>query len=735
MRQRLLSSAAAIVFMTISVQASTTVPANHPYIQYYGRWDFSDSLSPAHSWPGVYIYAEFEGTSIGVKMNDNTCYYNVFIDDTVASVFHPALSGVSTYTVAQGLTNGRHTILLTKRNETTGAKYSFHGFVLDDGKNLLPPPDKPLKKIEFIGDSYTSASGNEWIDNTKPLDKETQYTNIYEGFGPVTARHYRAQYQMTSQAGYGLVLDWQGIYSNNIPDKFDRTLCYWNLPKWDFEQWIPNLVVICLGLNDCNAFGGYSGQVGVDSTRMFKTKYHTFITKIRTVYPGVKILAVAAAHADWIQRTVSEVVSEEQASGKNDVFYTFFPKYDASAYVFGDHPTAATHRLIANRLISAIDSIDAWTPSVIDTTPPRIVDLPASPLIVYDTAYVLKFETDTYATVRYSVQDVPYGQMEFPCTMTGKRNHSTTLYGHHNQSHKYYFRAIDVHGNAMNTSAVLQIQVDTSKYSIPWMSERYNDAAWNNGPAPLGTAQGAGNNTVFSKVTSAYFRKIITLDSIKYQGYALTMKGNDGAVIYVNGSEAYRFNMYADSIINYRSLAIGVPSSFTQVAGFNSKNGLLDKFKKGENCIAAEIHSSDTSRDVSFDAQFYDAQNIKYFSLGSRWNYSAQGSEPGSQIGDKTTRVPEENNSRKPFRLQLHQNYPNPFNPTTSIEYSLEQKSYVQIDVFNVLGQHVRTLVKEQETAGVHSVSFDAGTLSSGVYFYRLAAGGWRELKKMILMK
>jgi hypothetical protein len=509
MRRCLSFFAAAILISTISLRASTIVSADHPYIQYYGRWDFSDSLAPTHSWPGVYVYAEFEGTSIGVKMNDNTCYYNVIIDDTAASVFHPTLSGVSTYAIASGLTAGHHTILLTKRNETTGAKYSFNGFVLDDGKNLLQPPSKPLRKIEFFGDSYTSASGNEWIDNTKPYDKVAQYTNIYEGFGPITARHYGAQYQMISQEGFGLLLDWQANYSNNIPDKFDRTLCYWSLPKWDFEQWIPNLVVICLGLNDYNGFGGYSGPVGKDSTLLFKTTYHNFITKIRTVYPGVKILAVAAAHADWIQQTISEVVSEEQTLGKNDVFYTYFPKYDASAYVFGDHPTVATHHLIANRLITAIDTMDAWTPSVIDTTPPRIIDFPVSSFIVYDTASVLKFETDTYATVRYSYQDVPYSQMEFTCTTTGKRNHSTILYGHHNQVSTYYFRAVDIHGNEMKTSAIVQYQVDTSKYIIPWISERYNDASWINGLAPLGTALDASNKTIFSKVTAAYFRKII----------------------------------------------------------------------------------------------------------------------------------------------------------------------------------------------------------------------------------
>ena len=733
MRKGLLFFAAFIVLTTISLHASTSISANHPSIQYFGRWDFSDSLAPTHSWPGVYIYAEFEGTSIGVKMNDNYCYYNVIIDDTITSVFHPTQSGVSNYTVASGLAAGHHSILLTKRNETTQAKYSFNGFVLDDGKTLLQPQSKPVRKIEFIGDSYTSASGNEYTKSDKPTD-DSPITNIYEGFGPITARHYGAQYQMTSQAGFGLLLDWQANYGNNIPDKFDRTLCYWNLPKWDFEQWIPNLVVIGLGLNDHSGFLISSSIVSEENNLAFKTKYHSFITKIRTVYPGVKILAVAA-HDAWIQQTVSEVVSEEKASGKNDVFYTYYPYYGDSAYVYGGHPTIATHHLIADRLISAIDTIDAWNPSVLDTTPPKIIDLPTSPFIVYDTTYVLNFGTDTYATVRYSLHDVPYSQMEFTCPTTGKRNHSATLYGHQNQVCTYYFRAIDIHGNAMGTSAVVQYRVDTLKYSIPWMAERYNDAAWNNGLAPFGTVNDGNNKTIFSKVTTAYFKKRFTLDSVKYQGFALTIKSNDGAVVYINGSEAYRMNMYTDSIIGYYSLAIGIPSSFTQVVGFNSKNGLLDKLRAGENLIAIEIHPSDASRDITFDAQFFDYPGKKYFSLGSSWNYSVQGSTPSSQIGDKTTIISEEHNRLQPFHFQLLQNYPNPFNPSTTIKYSLEKKANVQIDVFNMLGQQITTLVKEQETAGEHSVTFDARKFSSGVYFYRLTAGGKIDIKKMLLMK
>ena len=83
----------------------------------------------------------------------------------------------------------------------------------------------------------------------------------------------------------------------------------------------------------------------------------------------------------------------------------------------------------------------------------------------------------------------------------------------------------------------------------------------------------------------------------------------------------------------------------------------------------------------------------------------------------------------------LKQNYPNPFNPSTTISFSIPTEEFVNLKVFNVLGQEVATLVNEEKQAGSHSVPFDASTLSSGIYFYKISAESFAETKKMILMK
>lgn len=97
------------------------------------------------------------------------------------------------------------------------------------------------------------------------------------------------------------------------------------------------------------------------------------------------------------------------------------------------------------------------------------------------------------------------------------------------------------------------------------------------------------------------------------------------------------------------------------------------------------------------------------------------------------TEVGEDDAVQSEFRLC--QNYPNPFNPTTEIRYRISEVSHVTLKVFDVLGREVATLVNEVKAPGEYEVQFDAGALSSGIYFYRLTSGNFSSTKKLVLMK
>jgi hypothetical protein len=84
---------------------------------------------------------------------------------------------------------------------------------------------------------------------------------------------------------------------------------------------------------------------------------------------------------------------------------------------------------------------------------------------------------------------------------------------------------------------------------------------------------------------------------------------------------------------------------------------------------------------------------------------------------------------------RLSQNYPNPFNPITTIEYQIPKSTFVTIKVYDVLGKEVVTLVNEEKPAGIHEVNFEPKDLTSGLYLYKISAGGFEQTRKMLLLK
>jgi hypothetical protein len=88
-----------------------------------------------------------------------------------------------------------------------------------------------------------------------------------------------------------------------------------------------------------------------------------------------------------------------------------------------------------------------------------------------------------------------------------------------------------------------------------------------------------------------------------------------------------------------------------------------------------------------------------------------------------------------PVSFNLEQNFPNPFNPTTNINFSIPKQGQVKLAIYNLIGQKVAALVNEVLNAGRHQVTFNAASLPSGVYFYRLQAGNSVMIKKMLFLK
>jgi hypothetical protein len=99
------------------------------------------------------------------------------------------------------------------------------------------------------------------------------------------------------------------------------------------------------------------------------------------------------------------------------------------------------------------------------------------------------------------------------------------------------------------------------------------------------------------------------------------------------------------------------------------------------------------------------------------------------------TIVEQFNHSQMPIRYRLYQNFPNPFNPKTIINYELPTTNFVELSIYNLLGQKVATLLSERQPAGSHQVEWDASQMPSGVYYYRIKAGEFENVKQMVLVR
>lgn len=112
---------------------------------------------------------------------------------------------------------------------------------------------------------------------------------------------------------------------------------------------------------------------------------------------------------------------------------------------------------------------------------------------------------------------------------------------------------------------------------------------------------------------------------------------------------------------------------------------------------------------------------------------------PGSQKDIVSVITDVKNTELHPNKFSLLQNYPNPFNPSTNIRYEIPKRLFVQLKIFNVLGQEIASLVNKNQDAGTYEVNFNSeftgGGLPSGIYIYRIHAGNFSAEKKMILLK
>jgi hypothetical protein len=350
------------ILTTFSMAYSqTTIKPNDPNLQYFGRFDRSQSERAAFDWPGVSIRAVFEGTSCGVVFEGHSCF-DAFIDGVQTTTLRTSRQK-AVYIVAQGLTDRNHKLALVKRCETTQEPAFFWGLALDLGKKLALPADPPSRKIEFIGDSYTAGYANEYLGVECAAEKADSIicatTNTNKAFGPLVARAFGAQYHIIAISGKGLVRNFNGVDpGKELPAYYDKVLLSSvnNRQKgaaWDFSSWKADAAIVAIGIND------FQGNPPHADSLKFDSAYEALLSRLRKQYPGVQIICCATKvwPADALVPHIRNIVQRQKVGNHQDVNYFEFSAGNSALH---GHPSVHDHQAIADSLIPVVARATGW---------------------------------------------------------------------------------------------------------------------------------------------------------------------------------------------------------------------------------------------------------------------------------------------------------------------------------------------------------------------------------------
>lgn len=360
-------------FINASAQSPTYfIEADDANIQYMGRIDFTNPKAPTYTFPGVSISAKFTGTAISGDFKDygsggvqTTNYYNVYIDNLFVKALKVS-SSTTNYMLASGLTNTTHTILVTKRTESSVGKSSFKGFYIE-GATLETPDAQPIKKIEFIGDSWTCGYGNE-VENAENKSFTSVNEDNYSAWGAITTRRLNTQYHCTAYSGRGMYRNNSGTTNGVVSQFYDRIFPDDAASSWDHNKYVPDVCVIHLGTNDF--FPEQNSTPNMLDSTAFVTAYINFVTSLRGYYPSAKIVCViGSSKSDWWpvglqnltrwRRYVKAVQYHFNSNNDNEVYF-YELAVQSAPYGEDWHPAKHEHIHMADQITPYLQQITGW---------------------------------------------------------------------------------------------------------------------------------------------------------------------------------------------------------------------------------------------------------------------------------------------------------------------------------------------------------------------------------------
>jgi hypothetical protein len=356
MNRIIASIALAVFFLQVhAVFAGEFIKPTDKRLQYMGRIDFSNPESPTFDWAAVNIQAAIRGQGACFLLEDTLGlnYYNLSVDGKPYKVVK-AKTGLNRMEV-NALKNANHTLTLSKRTEGFQGPAVFKGLELGEKTALAAPPEPPKRKIEFIGASWENGYGNEGVTHGK-CDNLEAVSNADLSYTVVLAKNLNAQYHVTAVSGRG-ILRWYGDTKtrsdDNMPKDYLRALFSRADSKWDFKSWVPDLVILDLGVNDFSSEPRANDQEFVQG-------YTAFLERVRSDYPKAEIICFADEGWPNYKDKVLEAIQARTEAGEKRIQFVGHPGFQPKELGCDWHPNTASDQVLAGILEPVVRKTMGW---------------------------------------------------------------------------------------------------------------------------------------------------------------------------------------------------------------------------------------------------------------------------------------------------------------------------------------------------------------------------------------
>jgi len=350
------SVAASATAETPQIQKVSEPPAITPLpMAVVGRVQTTHSSSPIafgaeyqYQWPGTYFETAFSGRELFFRVGTNHEILSVMVDGKPPLILDKPASG--TYRLS-GLSNQPHSVSVLAATESQDAPSIFGGFGITAAEKALDHKMRS-RQIEFIGDSYTVGYGNTSPKQECTTDEVWATTDNTRAFGPLTANHYQANYQVNAISGRGIVRNYNGAAGDTLPVAYPYVL-FDKKQVYADANWKPQIIVIGLGTNDfatpLNPGEKWKARGELESD--YEATYVRFIQGLRARNHDAYFILWATELTDDEVKKVAE-----QAKTQGETKLSFLAVDHLSFKGCRSHPSLDDDQTIRNKLVQLIDS-------------------------------------------------------------------------------------------------------------------------------------------------------------------------------------------------------------------------------------------------------------------------------------------------------------------------------------------------------------------------------------------